>query len=254
MPTENGLKINFVTENPPYWILGQWCHQYQKHIPGSTITHMAPDFDADVNVYVNYALFKFKTPSSKSICVFTHREKDGRQYQFDNIAKQCDWCFGQSDYTMSFLPPEKSSKLTVGLPDMYEKEIVIGMAGRRYSSGRKRIEWGEEVNKIPGVKVVFTDGKIPYHEMTDFYDSCDYILITSEMEGGPMSIKEALARGKMVISTKVGWYNEFPILTYDTLPELLDLVKKLVISYDEFEIGARQIVEKAAELCDNLSN
>jgi len=58
--------INFVTEPAPYWILGKWCEEFIKHIPDSTITAMHPDPRADVNVFVNYALYR-KTSLSKAL-------------------------------------------------------------------------------------------------------------------------------------------------------------------------------------------
>ncbi|MDD3926708.1 MAG: glycosyltransferase [bacterium] len=242
------MRINFTTEPKPYWILGRWAEEFAGRIPGATITHLTPDQQADVNVFINYALYS-KGPY-KSLCVFTHKERDRKlSKRFDIISRDCDWCFAQSDYTMSLLPANKSSKLKIGIGDQfYKKEIVIGISGRPYSSKRKRFEWVKELEKIAGIRIMWTNSRLPYDELADFYKAVDYFLVTSEVEGGPMCIKEAIAMGKPVITTKVGWYNEFPVLTYDNLYELKNIVRKLVVDKSDWDLGAKQIEDKASEL------
>jgi hypothetical protein len=242
------MKINFTTEKKPYWILGRWAKEFARRIPGATITHLTPNRQADVNVFINYALYR-KGPY-KSICVFTHMERDKRLSKlFNNISRNCDWCFAQSDYTMSLLPKNKSTKLKIGVGEQfYKKEIVLGVCGRPYRSNRKRMEWAKALEAIDGISIKWTNGSLAYDELADFYRSVDYILVTSEIEGGPMCIKEAVAMGKPVITTKVGWYNEFPTLTYDTLDELKIIISKLAVNKDDWDKGARQLADRAAKL------
>lgn len=242
------MRINFVTEPKPYWILGRWAEEFAGRIAGATVTAKKPDRQADVNVFINYALFR-KGPY-KSICVFTHRERSwARARRFDSAGRDCDWCFGQSDYTMSLLPKEKSSRLKIGVGEQFcKREIVIGINGRPYRSGRKRFEWIRDLEKIDGIRIESTNGDLPDEKLPDFYRSIDYLLVTSELEGGPMCIKEAVAMGKPVITTRVGWYNDFPVLAYDTLDELKDIVRKLVVDSSDWDTGARQIEDKAGEL------
>lgn len=242
------MRINFTTERQPYWILGRWAEEYAERIPGATITSLTPDRRADVNVFINYALYR--PGPYKSICVFTHRENGrGPARRFDAVSRDCDWCFAQSDYTMSLLPSDKSSQLKIGVGrQFYRDEIVIGVSGRPYKSNRKRFNWAKELEGIEGIRIMWTNGRIPYDAMADFYRAVDYVLVTSETEGGPMCIKEAVAMGKPVITTRVGWHNEFSLLTYDSLDELKALVRKLVLTRDEWDRGASQIADKAAEL------
>jgi hypothetical protein len=238
--------INFVTEPTPYWILGKWCEEFTKHIPDSTITAMYPDPRADVNVFVNYALYR-KT-SGLGLSVFTHREHDPYHGGiFDQMAEQSDWCFAQCENTLKLLPKDKSSTLPIGIsPHFFKESIVIGVAGRGYASGRKRYDWLKELD-IQGIEIKRAEDT-PHLDMPSFYDSIDYLLITSDNEGGPAPVKEALARGKMVISTRVGWATDFPIILYDTLDELKDILTRLVIPQDEFEQGAKHIIEVVNKL------
>lgn len=247
---ENIPKINFVTETPAStWILRRWCEEWSKRIPNSSITSLIPSYDADVNIFVNYALYK---PVGKTICVFTHREDDSRGMKFDAIARQCNWCFGQSDYTMSLLPEDKSSKLSVGIGEHFYKDrpLRLGVVGRYYPSGRKRTHWIPKLNEIEGVEVVFTDGKWEYEDMPDFYDEFDYILVTANKEGGPMTPLESQARYKpLIVPVGVGWCDEFPAIRYQTYEELEQIVRGLIPNRDRWEGGATQIIEKARQLC-----
>ena len=110
------------------------------------------------------------------------------------------------------------------------------------------MEWAKALEAIDGISIKWTNGSLAYDELADFYRSVDYILVTSEIEGGPMCIKEAVAMGKPVITTKVGWYNEFPTLTYDTLDELKIIISKLAVNKDDWDKGARQLADRAAKL------
>src|SRR5690606_30075829 len=56
---------------------------------------------------------------------------------------------------------------------------------------------------------------IPAGKMADFYNSVDYVLVPSYFEGGPMSVLEALACGRQVIASDVGWVNEFPHIPFE---------------------------------------
>ena len=242
------MHINFVTEpKNQTWILRRWCEEYQKRIPNSTISAFVPNYSADVNVFVNYALY---TPAKNSICVFTHRERDERKSDFDRISKECDWCFAQSYNTLDLLPIEKSSILKIGVGEHFhrDKPLRVGVAGREYETGRKRYEWIKDLN-IYGIEIVWSNGNVEYEKMAEFYDSIDLLLITGdEREGGPMCVIEALARGKMVMSTNTGWAWEYPVIRYDTFEQLKANLERLVIPRDLWDTGAKQIVEKSEEL------
>ena len=68
------MKINIVTEHKPGWILRKMSENWQKYLPGSTITEMTPCLKSDINFYVNWDIFESKT--NIDIGWFTHREFD----------------------------------------------------------------------------------------------------------------------------------------------------------------------------------
>lgn len=245
------MKIHFVTEPKPYWILGRWCEEWSRHIPFSTVSTVV-DVEADVNIFCNYALF---FPSStKRISIFTHREKDdvGLQVAFNVVANISDWCFAQSLPTLKLLPPEKSSILrpSVGV-QFHKKPLRIGVVGRDYASGRKNFGILNDLELVFGDKIMICRAiDIPYEKMPKFYSSVDYVLITATNEGGPMPVIEALAMGKPVIAPNgVGWCDEFSTIKYDGSSEdLIKVVNGLLIPEDGWEVGAKQILDVCRRL------
>lgn len=55
----------------------------------------------------------------------------------------------------------------------------------------------------------------PIERRSEFYDSIDYLVVTSLDEGGPMTVPEAVAHGVPVIAPDVGWSWEFPVIRYE---------------------------------------
>jgi hypothetical protein len=192
----------------------------------------SPDPRAGVNFFINYALYQ--PVPTLSLAMFTHRERDSRREVFDRVAREVDWCFAQSQNALALLPPGKASVLPTGPTSdaFYKSPLVLGVAGRSYLSGRKRMGWVETLRQIPSVEVRVTGGNIPLAGMPAFYDGLDYLVVLSSNEGGPQPVLEALARGKPVIAPDVGYCWEHPVLRYSTKAELLDIVRGLVIPRD----------------------
>ena len=51
------MKINIVTYSPREWVLGMMAKNWCKYLPNCSITDRVPDPTADINYYVNWALF-----------------------------------------------------------------------------------------------------------------------------------------------------------------------------------------------------
>lgn len=239
------MRINFVTEpKKDSWILRPICEEYQRLIRNSTITDLLPLAEADVNIFVNYRLYK--DCPTKTIGYFTHKEDS----QWDEVAKRVDYCIGMSNYSVNLLPKGKARKIEPGAFFQYQRDFVsIGWVGREYSTGRKRSEWLNDLAKIEGVKIFPTNGQVPFENMPDYYASIDYLLITAEVEGGPIPMKEAIAMGVPVIAPKgVGWCDDYPSYRYETYEELENLIKGLVYDKETWVKGAREIEGVCKEL------
>ncbi len=247
------MRINFVTEPKPYWILGRWCEEWAKHMPDTTISASLNRM-ADVNIFCNYALFDVSNYFGKTVSIFTHRELHNFELQrkFDAAAVQSSWCVAQSIPTAKLLPAFKTTIIHPCVGEHFMKgPIKIGVVGRDYESGRKRFEWLEELRKIDGVEIIHTNN-LPYEIMDHFYSAIDYLLITAENEGGPMPVTEALAMKKPVIAPRgVGWCDEYTTIKYDnTLDSLITVVKGLIVSRDGWEVGAKRLLE----ICEAITS
>lgn len=247
------MHIHFVAPIDEDWILRRIARSFQKNIPGSTLSEI-PSYSADANVYVNAQLFAHHTACD--IGFFTHREKDGNEAgRFDKLASEMDGCIAMCDRTAALLPKEKTTVIQVGPDGCFRKDnLVLGVVGREYSSGRKRYDWIADLRAIPGVEVRFTNGKIPWRKMPSFYRNIDYLLVLSDNEGGPIPVLEALRMGVPVISSDVGFVPNFTTFRYDSKDELIDLVKKLIISPSIWKTASVQLADFCATripLCRN---
>ncbi len=228
------MKINIVTEHKPGWILRKMSENWQKYLPGATITEMVPCQKSDINFYVNWDIFESKT--NIDVGWFTHREFDiESSRRFDLKAKKIDFCVCPSKKTYDLLPKNKSFIVKHGISDFFNKiknKIVFGIVGREYSSGRKRMEMVYELEKIPNTKFLVTNGNYSDEMMPNFYKQIDYLLILSNNEGGPVPILEALSMGKPIIAPDVGWCWEYPVIRYDNDETLKNIISGLISCLD----------------------
>jgi len=194
-------------------------------------------------MFVNYALYEpVKTITT---AMFTHRERSGPlAARFDEVAAMVDWCFAMNRHTLALLPEKKSSIMMVWPDPRYHGgKLILGVCGRDYKSGRKRMEWVKDLRAIPGVKVRTTDGRIPAVNMPYYYADLDYLVVIADNEGGPKPVVEALAMGCPVIAPDVGYAWEFPVLRYETKEELLNIVRGLIIPHDGWKRTAQHVAE-----------
>ncbi len=244
------MRINIVAPLFDGWILRQIAINFKRHIPSATLSE-EPDPDADVNFYINQYLYKGHTKCD--IGFFTHREQSHPlSSRFDELAIAMDGCVAMCAKTASFLPPNKTTIITIG-PNRFflGRDIVLGVVGREYESGRKRYAWIPHLRQIPGVKIVCTNGIIPLRKIPRFYKSIDYLLILSDNEGGPIPLLEALGMGVPVISSDVGFVSNYSTLRYETYDELVALIKGLVVPKDIWETASRELVVFCKKVMEN---
>jgi glycosyltransferase involved in cell wall biosynthesis len=195
----------------------------------------------DIGYYLHAGLFKQDTLRSNLIkVVHMHHPQDTWEY----VYKYADHLVFQSKrYYDQYDKPNKSLISMAVDSDVFKPNIKIGIVA--ILQKRKNVELLEEiVNKtsdtfkfyicgdrweetfINHPKVVKL-GHRPYERMPDFYHSIDYLLITSDMEGGPYVLLEVKACGKQVITTDVGYAGEVPCLVYKDLEGALEIFKTI---------------------------
>lgn len=244
----SSMKINFITEPAPGWILRRASEAWSQYIPGSKVsTKVDPSYT--VNFFVNYNLYK--SVDTKTVAWFTHREGGELSNcplarRFDYVSSVVDLCACQCEKTLDVIKGNNKFMLSGGVDQQFIRlPIVIGIVGRHYESGRKNFDWINDIEKINGIKVKFTDGKLKYEELPDFYESINYLVVTSSVEGGPVPVIEAIAMGKPVIAPDVGYCWNYPVIRYDGSKfGLVSVLKKLVIGRNTWSDEANVIVEQ----------
>ena len=237
------MKLNIVTETEAQrWSLRRDAENLAAWTPGAVVATQ-PDPDADVNMFVNYALYR--PVNTVATAMFTHRERgEPLASRFDEVAREAHWCFAMCRRTLSLLPQWKASLMWVWpSPQFYRDRLVLGVCGREYKSGRKRMGWLDDLRAIPGVEVRATEGKLRWEDMPAWYDGLDYLVVIADNEGGPKPVTEALARGCPVIAPDVGYCWEFPVIQYTSKAELLDIVRRLAIPRDAWAGTAKHVAE-----------
>ena len=236
------VKLHIITETEAQrWSLRMDAENLAREIPGAVIG-TSPDPRADVNIFINYALYE--SVRTIATALFTHRERtEPLGSRFDDVARRVDHCFAMNRHTLALLPTGKSSILWVWPDPRYHGgRLILGICGRDYQGGRKRMEWVKDLRAIPGVEVRTTEGKIPAVNMPYYYADLDYLVIIADNEGGPKPVVEALARGCPVIAPDVGYAWSFPVLRYETKEELLKIVRGLVIPRDGWKRTAQHVM------------
>jgi hypothetical protein len=236
------MKINIVTYSPLEWVLGMITENWCRHLPDCSISTKQPDHTADINFYVNWGTFKPEQKTKIDVGYFTHREN----CRFDRSAAQMDYCIAMCEKTLSLLPPHKSSIVRNGIGEEYinqKSEVVFGIAGRDYHSGRKNFNVISELNSIPNSKFIKTGGRFSKSEMVEFYKCIDYLLVTATNEGGPVPVIEALTMGVPVIAPDVGWCWEYPVIKYKDFDELHAIVTSLCSFVDVDQVWKRSSEE-----------
>ena len=105
-----------------------------------------------------------------------------------------------------FYPISKyEARKQLGL-DQFSKLILFNAGGYR---ALKRMDLAEEVLKyikksIPNAELLILDGTIPADDVYLYHNAAECLLVTSDKEGSPNIVKEALACNLPVISVDVG--------------------------------------------------
>lgn len=106
-----------------------------------------------------------------------------------------------------FAKPDSNEYNRKGIDRLLDLIQAIGQSGltHHYHFVFSGDEWSEirRACETNGVKATFA-GRVPRDQMQSLYDCIDVYLILSRVEGGPATISEAMARGCVVVSTRVG--------------------------------------------------
>jgi len=236
-----GTNVHIVAQ-ADRWILGRCVNLLQRHT-GWTVSSL-PDPKADVNYYMPYLLIKEPLPPTRTAAWFTHREEI-------ECAKTRRWWQAAAAVDLRITIAERyrvelerfgetvNIPVPVDLKKFRPRPLRVGVAGQVYALSRKGEDLVKRLVREPGLEVVAAGKGWPcpttyyaWEKMHEFYQQLDVFLVTSTVEGGPMTMQEALACGIPVVAPKgVGMVDEFPVLTYEKgdYDSMLSRVRQLAL-------------------------
>lgn len=151
-----------------------------------------------INYFINYALMR--RPTGKfDAAWFTHPEADGLFYK---IAQSVDLAICNCDQYRDQLRSMNVCAETIlpGVGKQFVPRLRLGFMGRFANyAWRKGADILEKVSRLPFVDLYVSGGNLSAEDLPGFYNSIDYVLVTSRYEGGPMCLLEGIACGKKVI-------------------------------------------------------
>ena len=209
------------------------------------------NFKADINYYFNWKYWKALDSNLKKsnfdMVYFTHFEKEDTI----EILDAADLIIAQSHHGFKCLSdkgiPEHKIKFIPGMgpkPDVKFKKIKLGISGRPYDyTNRKRQDlliklsldldsrifqfvfsnhnWQTVVKEMQKNNA---DCVVSNHQ---FWDTIDYWLSTSEIEGGPMDVINAFYAGTPVISRSIGYFDDMKTKEDYVFKEYTNLLQQL---------------------------
>jgi hypothetical protein len=221
------MKTHIVTETEAQrWVLRPIAENLAANLVNATVG-TEPDPRADINLFVNYALWA--EVDTIRTALFTHKEPGDLGKVWDKVDAEADWRFVMSTRALGLVSGACRSVMRVWPPPAFglERDYRLGICGREYASGRKRFNTIERLTLVSGIEVVVTGGQVPAEHMPAWYDSIDALVVLSDNEGGPLPVIEAFARHKPVIAPDVGFCWEWPVLRYRNDNELELIVRGL---------------------------
>jgi hypothetical protein len=212
------------------WILERMALELERTIPGVTVNCGAKERTVDPGadlIYYMPAKDALKYPfRGRTMGLFTHGPMP------PELVASFVACTAMNETTAAALHRLGAKTVIVTRPGTApaRRPPVFGVIGRPYNSGRK----GEElvvravdagfrfVACAPPEKIRATTSGSWGCRITHgidsrdaFFQSINYLVITSLEEGGPVPLLEALARHVPVIAPDVGWCWEFPVIRYE---------------------------------------
>lgn len=213
---------------------------------GCKVTRL-PDRKAHANIWVGYSNYghyaHHHKPTKFDAALFTH--KPGGKSGWDRASRYAHLCICQSQRYAKFLPRRKTIVLHPGFHKQYwmgrKMRFLVMMATHKHGTGkpiaRKRLDWYDQLRAVGNSEWWVTAGRYPFEQLPSLVDWCDYLVVLSDTEGGPLVLHEAMARHKPVIAPDVGYCWQWPVLRYTGFAELSCIILKLCRACDYSQEG-----------------
>jgi hypothetical protein len=246
------------------WILGRYARILTDRL-GWSIGERSRT-DVDVNLFWPYLLINVGNhlPKTKNAAFFTHleeternRSKNSKVNRWHNAAGIVDLRICMTEKYRKILVPNGPTvhvSVPIEVARFRPRKLRVGVAGKVYALSRKGENLVRRLVETKEFEVIGAGKGWPcptkfynWKDMPNFYQSLDIFLVTSEVEGGPVTMLEALSCGVPVVApTGVGMVDEYTVATYQR-GDFQSMLKRLRL----FQIGrarrSRSVVNRTAE-------
>jgi len=234
-----------------------------------------PDDSADLNFHIPWhtltALSETAT-NSKQVVLYTHLNPPARA-ELITACKRADHIVamsktGRSELIELGVPENKISVIYAGHKEYRPRVRNVGIIGYEQPNGRKRGHilidlcwmmdvspfqfifagggWDDTIAKMANAGAnVANVGEVSADKLQDVYSAIDLLLVTSYIEGGPLTVLEALSAGVPVIAPPVGYAN-------DLLPDdcIYHSVEGLIAALENFAAPIKERQARVSKLTE----
>ena len=227
------------------------------------------DPQADLNYHIPWHSLTHDAPAGKHAMLYTHLNPPAKNeliracLRADAIVAMSRT--GRSELINLGIPAEKITVIYAGHTDYNPRCLRVGVLGYEQPNGRKRghilldLCWITDVSRFQFIitgggwddlvaRMTSAGANVEYlpeiadENMQAIYNALDALLVTSYVEGGPLTVLEALSAGIQVIAPPVGYANDlipgkYIYRTIEQLRQTLDDLAEPVRS-------RRELVEK----------
>jgi glycosyltransferase involved in cell wall biosynthesis len=216
-----------------------------------------PSGNAELTFFLPESAWRDDLRNTIRTTYFAHKEDHpAAAALFEEVARKSDCCITSSSKYAEMLRSDGAREVfTIPLgvdSGVFVPKVRIGVVGRTYHTGRKGESLLARSLDVPFVEFVFTGEGWPlparYYgesDLVEFYQSLDYLLIPSLIEGGPVPMLEALATGCQIIApSDIGMVRDFPHIPFrrGDAEDLRSVIQR--------EVDRRLALRAAALPCD----
>lgn len=239
------------------------------HITAAT-TGETPDDEADLNYHVPWhSLIGLPPTKSKQGMLYTHLNPPAKN-ELLSACQRADFIVAMSKTGATELldlgiEPEKITVIYAGHEDIPFRRRNVGIIGFEQPNGRKRGHilidlcwlmdvspfrfvfcgggWDDTINKMASAGASVANlGEVDESKLAELYGALDLLLVTSYVEGGPLTVLEALSAGVPVIAPPVGYAND--LLPEDCIYYTLEGLQSALENFAAPFLQRREQVEK----------
>lgn len=186
-----------------------------------------PGRHADLVFFLPESAWRDDPADAIRVTYFAHKEDHpGAAALFAEVARKSDCCVTSSEKYAEVLRRDGAREVfTIPLgvdTNAFVPKVRFGVVGRTYATGRKGESLLARVLDLPFAEFVFTGDGWPLpprycaeQDLPGLYQSLDYLVVPSLIEGGPVPMLEALSSGLQVIApSDIGMVESFPHIPF----------------------------------------